>query len=190
MAAGTPEKTIEDAKGGMEKALQSLRHDLQRVRTGRANAALLDGVNVDYYGTPTPLNQLANLTVPDPRLIVIAPYDKGALHAIEKAIQTAQHLGLTPNNDGKVVRIPIPALTEERRKELVKQVKKMAEEHKLGVRESRREALQALKALESDGILPGDDKHRFDKKVQDLTDEYVKKIDDTCGAKEKEILQV
>jgi ribosome recycling factor len=190
MAVGTPEKTIEESKGGMEKALQSLRHDLQRVRTGRANAALLDGVNVDYYGTPTPLNQLANLTVPDPRLIVIAPYDKGALHAIEKAIQTAQHLGLTPNNDGKVVRIPIPALTEERRKELVKQVKKMAEEHKLGVRESRREALQALKALESDGILPGDDKHRFDKKVQDLTDEYVKKIDDTCAAKEKEILQV
>jgi len=190
MAARTPEKTIEEAKGGMEKALQSLRHDLQRVRTGRANAQLLDGVNVDYYGTPTPLNQLANLTVPDPRLIVIAPYDKGALHAIEKAIQTAQHLGLTPNNDGKVVRIPIPALTEERRKDLVKQVKKMAEEHKLGVREARREALQALKALENDGILPEDDRHRHEKKVQDLTDEHVKKIDDTCAVKEKEILQV
>lgn len=190
MAAGTPEKAIEAAKAGMEKALQSLRHDLQRVRTGRANAQLLDGVSVDYYGTPTPLNQLANLTIPDPRLIVIAPYDKGALHAIEKAIQTAQHLGLTPNNDGKVVRIPIPALTEERRKELVKQVKKMAEEHKLGVRESRREALQAFKVLETDGILPADDKHRHEKKVQDMTDEYVKKIDDTCAAKEKEILQV
>jgi ribosome recycling factor len=130
------------------------------------------------------------LTVPDPRLIVIAPYDKGALHAIEKAIQTAQHLGLTPNNDGKVVRIPIPALTEERRKDLVKQVKKMSEEHKLGVREARREALQALKALENDGILPEDDKHRHEKKVQDLTDEHVKKIDDTCAVKEKEILQV
>jgi ribosome recycling factor len=190
MAAGTPEKSIEEAKGGMEKALQSLRHDLQRVRTGRANAQLLDGVNVDYYGTPTPLNQLANLTIPDPRLIVIAPYDKGALHAIEKAIQTAQHLGLTPNNDGKVVRIPIPALTEERRKELVKQVKKMAEEHKLGVREARREALQAFKGLENDGILPADDKHRHEKKVQDLTDEFVKKIDEICAAKEKEILQV
>lgn len=190
MAQGTPDKTIEGAKSGMEKSLQSLRHDLQRVRTGRANTTLLDGVSVDYYGTPTPLNQLANLTVPDPRLIVIAPYDKGALHAIEKAIQTAQHLGLSPNNDGKVVRIPIPALTEERRKELVKQVKKMAEEHKLGVRESRRLALAELKAQESDGILPNDDKHRFDKKVQDLTDEFVKKIDDTCAAKEKEILQV
>ena len=190
MAAGTPEQSIEAAKGGMDKALSSLRHDLQRIRTGRANAALLDGVTVDYYGTPTPLNQLANLTVPDPRLIVIAPYDKGALHAIEKAIQTAQHLGLSPNNDGKVVRIPIPALTEERRKELVKQVKKMSEEHKLGVRESRREALQGLKQLESDGILPEDDRHRHEKKVQELTDEYVKKIDDTCAAKEKEILQV
>ena len=151
---------------------------------------MLDAIRVDYYGTPTPLNQLANLTVPDPRLIVIAPYDKGALHAIEKAIQTAQHLGLTPNNDGKVVRIPIPALTEERRKDLVKQVKKMAEEHKLGVREARREALQALKGLENDGILPEDDKHRHEKKVQDLTDEHVKKIDDTCAVKEKEILQV
>jgi ribosome recycling factor len=190
MAVETPEQVIQGAVEGMEKALQSLRHDLQRVRTGRANAALLDGVMVDYYGTPTPLNQLANLTVPDPRLIVIAPYDKGALHAIEKAIQTAQHLGLSPNNDGKVVRIPIPALTEERRKDLVKQVKKMSEEHKLGVREARREALQALKVQESDGNLPADDKKRHEKKVQDLTDDFVKKIDETCAVKEKEILQV
>jgi len=190
MAAGTPDGAIDHAKDGMEKALASLRHDLQRIRTGRANAQLLDGVNVDYYGTPTPLNQLANLTVPDPRLIVIAPYDKGVLHAIEKAIQTAQHLGLTPNNDGKVVRVPIPALTEERRKELVKQVKKIAEEHKLGVREARREALQQLKAQEGEGSLPADDRHRLDKKVQDLTDEHVKQIDEICGQKEKEILQV
>jgi ribosome recycling factor len=111
------------------------------------------------------------------------------LGAIEKAIQTS-NLGYTPTNDGKLVRIPIPPLTEERRKELVKQVHKLAEEHKLGVRESRREALQMLKEMESDGDLPADDKHRFDKKVQDLTDEYVKKIDEITGAKEKEILQV
>lgn len=177
------------ARDSMEKSLKSLRHDLLRVRTGRANPQLLEGLHVDYYGTPTPLNQLANLTVPDPRLIVIAPYDKGALHAIEKAIQTS-NLGLTPTSDGKVVRIQIPALTEERRKELVKQVKKLSEEHKLGVRESRREALQRLKGLESDGDLPADDRARADKKVQDLTDEFVKKIDEVAAQKEKEILTV
>jgi len=180
---------IAAARDSMDKSLKSLRHDLLRVRTGRANPQLLEGLHVDYYGTATPLNQLANLTVPDPRLIVIAPYDKGALHAIEKAIQTS-NLGLTPTSDGKVVRIQIPALTEERRKELVKQVKKLSEEHKLGVRESRREALQRLKALESDGHLPADDRARADKKVQDATDEFVKKIDEVAAQKEKEILTV
>jgi len=189
MAADDSATVIEDAKESMEKSVRGLKHDLQRVRTGRANPNLLDGVRVDYYGTPTALNQLANLTTPDPRLIVISPYDKSTLQAIEKAIQTA-NLGFTPNNDGKVVRIPVPPLTEERRKELVKQVHKLAEEHKLGVREARREALQFLKEMESDGDIPADDKHRADKKIQDLTDEYVKKIDETATAKEKEILQV
>ncbi len=180
---------LETAREEMEKSIASLRHDLQRVRTGRANPQLLDGIRVDYYGTPTPLNQMANLTTPDPRLIVIAPYDRGMISAIEKAIQTS-NLGYSPTNDGKVVRIPIPALTEERRKDLVKQLHKIMEEHKLGVREARREALQALKALESDGSLPEDDRHRADKKVQELTDEYVKKIEEISGAREKEILQV
>lgn len=189
MAADDAAVVIEGGKEGMEKAVASLKHDLQRVRTGRANPQLLDGIRVDYFGTPTPLNQMANLTTPDPRLIVIAPYDKSTIGTIEKAIQTA-NLGYTPTNDGKVVRIPIPPLTEERRKELVKQVHKLAEEHKLGVREARREALQMLKEMEAGGDLPADDKHRCDKKVQDLTDEYVKKIDEIARAKEKEILQV
>ena len=180
---------IEESKGAMEKALRGLRGELQRIRTGRASTALLDGVQVDYYGTPTPLNQLANLTTPDPRLIVISPYDKGSMQAIEKAIQ-GSGLGLTPNNDGKVVRIPVPPLTEERRKELVKQVHRLAEDHKVGVRDARREAISLLKDLESDGSLSRDDKHREEKKVQSLTDEFVKKVEEMAGQKEEEILQV
>jgi ribosome recycling factor len=154
----------DEAREAMEKSIRSLRADLQKVRTGRANTALLDGIQIDYYGTPTPLNQLANLTTPDPRLIVISPYDKGVLQAIERAIQTSD-LGFTPNNDGKVVRIPIPPLT-------------------------RREAISMLKELESDGTLPADERRRGDKKMQDLTDEYVKKIDEMSTQKEKEVLQV
>ncbi len=180
---------IETASSEMDKALRSLRIDLQKIRTGRANPALLDGVQVDYYGTPTPLNQLANLTAPEPSLIVISPYDKGALGAIERAIQSSD-LGLTPNNDGKVVRIPIPPLTEERRKELVKQVKKLGEEHKIGLREARRSALARLKELESGSGLSSDDRHRADKQVQDLTDAHVKEIDETTAQKEEEVLQV
>ena len=140
-----------EAKEAMERALRSLGGELQKVRTGRANTALLDGILVDYYGTATPLNQLANLTVPDPKLIVIAPFDKGAMPAIERAVQTSD-LGLTPSNDGRVIRIPIPPLTEERRKDLVKHVKKVAEDHKVGVREARRDSLSMLKDLESDGL--------------------------------------
>jgi ribosome recycling factor len=177
------------ASEGMDKALRSLRAELQKVRTGRASTALLDSVQVDYYGTPTPLNQLANLLTPDPRLIVIAPYDKGTFQAIEKAILSSD-LGLTPNNDGKVVRIPIPPLTEERRKELVKHVHRSAEDHKVGVRDARREALSLLKDLESDGSVPQDERHRAEKAIQKLTDDFIKKIDETSAAKEEEILQV
>ncbi len=178
-----------EAKEGMEKSLRSLRAELQKVRTGRASTALLDGIQVDYYGTPTPLNQLANLTTPDPRLIVISPYDKGAMQAIEKAIQTSD-LGLTPSNDGKVVRIPIPPLTEERRKELVKHVHRLAEDHKVGVREARRDALSMLKDLVSEGSVPQDDGRQGEKKIQGLTDDFVKKIDEMTAQKEEEILQV
>ncbi len=180
---------IDEAKEAMEKSVRSLRAELQRVRTGRASTALLDGIQVEYYGTPTPLNQLANLTTPDPRLIVISPYDKGCIGDVEKAIQ-ASDLGLTPSNDGKVVRIPVPPLTEERRKDLVKQVHRMAEDHKVGVREARRDALSLLKDLEADGSVSRDDKHREEKKVQGLTDDYVKKLDEMASQKEEEILQV
>jgi ribosome recycling factor len=180
---------ISQAKEAMERSLQHLKDDLRKVRTGRANPSLLDSIRVDYYGTPTPLNQMANLSAPEPRLIVISPYDKSALQAIEKAIQ-ASDLNLTPNNDGKIVRIPIPPLTEQRRKELVKHVRKIAEHHKLGVRDARREVLAVLKQLENDGDLPADDRARSEKKVQSLTDDFVKQVDGQADQKEQEILQV
>ena len=177
-----------EAKEAMEKSIRSFRDALQKVRTGRASTGLLDGLMVDYYGTPTPLKQLANFTVPDPRLIVISPFDKGAITAIERAIQTSD-LGLSPGNDGKVVRIPIPPLTEERRKDLVKQTRRIAEDHKIGIRDARRDALSMLKDLEGDG-LPADDKSRAEKAVQKLTDEHVKQVDELMAQKETEILEV
>jgi ribosome recycling factor len=189
MAQGDAELVHDEARSSMEKALKSLRENLAKVRTGRANTAVLDGIQVDYYGAPTPLNQLANLTVPDPRLIVINPYDKNSIQAIEKAIQTSD-LGLTPSTDGKVVRIPIPPLTEQRRKELVKHVHRLAEDHKVGIREARRDALSMLKDLEGDGTVPTDDRHREEKRIQKLTDEFVKKVEELTAQKEGEILQV
>jgi ribosome recycling factor len=179
----------DEAREGMDKAIRSLRAEVQKIRTGRASVALLDGIQADYYGTPTPLNQLANLTTPDPRLIVVSPYDKGAIGDIEKAIMKAD-LGLSPSTDGKVVRVPVPPLTEERRKELVKQVHRTAEDHKVGIRESRRDALSMLKDLESEGALPKDDKHREEKKIQALTDAMVKDVDAIAAQKEEDILQV
>ena len=188
--ADTDLNSIQDeAREGMEKAIRSLKAELQKIRTGRANVALLDGVQADYYGTPTPLNQLANLTTPDPRLIVVSPYDKGAIGDIEKAIMKAD-LVLSPSNDGKVVRVPVPPLTEDGRKELVKQVHRAAEDHKVGIRDSRRESLSTLKDLESGGSLPKDDKHRAEKKIQALTDAMVKEIDTGSSLKEEDILQV
>jgi ribosome recycling factor len=189
MADGDVDLVLQQAREDMDKAIRSLRIDLQKVRTGRANPSLLEGLQIDYYGTPTPLQQLATLTAPDPRLIVISPYDRGALQAIERAIQTSD-LGFTPQSDGKVVRIPIPPLTEERRRELVKHVKKTAEEHKIGVREARRAALSMVKDLEGDGSIPADERRRAEKQVQDLTDEHVKKVDEMTTQKEQEILQV
>ena len=189
MAVEDLELVYTEAKDAMDKSLRGLRSDLQKVRTGRASTALLDGVQVEYYGTPTPINQLANMSTPDPRLIVISPYDKSSIGAIEKAVLSA-NLGLTPSNDGKVVRIPIPPLTEERRKELVKQIHRLAEDHKVGVREARRDALAMVKDLESEGSVPADDRKREDKRIQTLTDEHIQKIDEMKAAKEAEILQV
>ena len=189
MAAEDAELVYSEAKDAMDKSLRGLRTDLQKVRTGRASTALLDGIQVEYYGTPTPINQLANMSTPDPRLIVISPYDKSSISAIEKAVHTS-NLGLTPSNDGKVVRIPIPPLTEERRKDLVKQIHRLAEDHKVGVREARRDALAMVKDLESEGTVPADDRKREEKRIQTLTDEHIQKIDEMKAAKEAEILQV
>ncbi len=179
---------IDEGRASMDKALQRFRKELTKVRTGRASTSLLDGISVDYFDTPTPLNQLATLSVPDPRMIVISPFDKTVIPQLEKAIQRSD-LGLTPSNDGKVIRIQIPPLTEERRKQLVKQVRKIAEEHRIRVRDARRDSLSLLKDLEDDG-LSKDDRHRAEKKVQEVTDEFIKKLDELTGQKEKDVLEV
>jgi ribosome recycling factor len=181
-------ETLEEAKEQMEKALAALKRDFNRVRTGRASLSLLDGIRADYYGQPTPLGQMASLSVPEPRLIVIQPWDPKSCDAIEKSI-LASDLGLTPNNDGKVVRIAIPPLTEERRKELVKVTRKMGEETKVAVRNARRDANEMLKELKKEGEVSEDDAFRGQDEVQKLTDQYVGKVDEAMAEKEKEILE-
>nr|WP_175579131.1 MULTISPECIES: ribosome recycling factor [Bacillus] len=173
----------------MEKAVQAYGRELATVRAGRANASLLDKVTVDYYGAQTPLNQIASITVPEARMLIITPYDKTAIGDIEKAIQKSD-LGITPTSDGNVIRIAIPALTEERRKELVKVVKKYSEEAKVAVRNVRRDANDDLKKLEKNGEITEDELRSSTEDVQKLTDEYVAKIDDVTKDKEKEIMEV
>jgi len=180
---------IDDMKRDMVKSVESMRQSLMKVRTGRASIGILDGIMVDYYGSPTPLNQLATLAVPEPRLITIQPWDKGALVSIEKAILKSE-LGLTPNNDGKVIRVPIPPLNEERRRDLVKIVKKTAEDFRIEIRNHRRDANAMLKDLEKEKEINKDDLKSSQDKVQDLTDGYIKQIDDVLAAKEKEIMEV
>jgi ribosome recycling factor len=180
---------VGEARAGMEKSLDSLHKDLAKLRSGRANPLLLENVIVEYYGNPTPLRSLANITAPEVRLLVVQPYDRGALGDVERAILKAD-LGLVPQNDGKLLRVPIPTLTEERRRELVKSVKKLGEEHKLGVRHARRDAIARIKDMEKDGGLSEDDGRRAQKRVQDLTDEFSRKIDETVQAKEEDILRV
>jgi ribosome recycling factor len=182
------EDVKQDAKQGMEKAIEALGRDFNRVRTGRASLTLLDGVRADYYGTPTPLHQMASLSIPEARLILIQPWEPKSCEAIEKAILKSD-LGLTPQNDGKVVRIAIPPLTEERRKELAKLVRKMGEEAKVSVRAARRDANEMLKELKKDGEISEDDAFRGQEQVQKITDEYVAKVDDLVSAKEKEIME-
>jgi ribosome recycling factor len=179
---------IDEGRDAMDKALERFHKELLRIRTGRASTNLLDGITVDYFDTPTPLNQLATLSVPDPRMIVVSPFDKTAIASIEKTIQSSD-LGVTPSNDGKVIRIQIPPLTEERRKTLVKQVRKIAEDHRIRVRDARRDSISLLKDLEDDG-LSKDDRHRAEKKVQDVTDGFIKKIDELTSQKEKDVLEV
>ena len=187
MAEGDVALVLGEAREGMEKAVRKLRTELQKIRTGRASPALLDGLQVEYYGTPTPLNQLANLTTPDPRLIVISPYDKSSIGAIEKAILTSD-LGLTPSNDGKVVRIPIPALNDERRRELSRHVHKLTEEGRNHVRTVRRDANDRLKKLLKDHQISEDDEKRALAEVQKATDEHIKAIDDLQNKKDAELL--
>jgi ribosome recycling factor len=174
---------------GMEKAVEALRRDLSKVRTGRASVSILDDVRVDYYGTPTPLNQIGTLAVPEPRLITIQPWEKKLISEIERAIQKAD-LGINPTSDGIVIRLAFPPLTEERRKEMVKQVKKMGEEGKIAVRNARRDANESLKKLLKDKAISEDDEKHGEKEIQTLTDDFVAKIDKVIADKEKELLEI
>jgi len=184
-----PKQAISNAKDKMAKAIAGYSRELASIRAGRANASLLDRISVDYYGAPTPVNQLAGISVPEARLLVIQPYDKTSLGDIEKAILKSD-LGLNPTSDGNIIRISIPALTEERRKELVKVVKKAAEEAKVVIRNIRRDGNDDLKKLEKAGEITEDGLRGYSEDIQKLTDENINKIDEMTKEKEKEILEV
>lgn len=186
----TTVKEVEDnAKSKMENALGALQHDLSTIRSGRASVGILDHVRVDYYGTATPLNQVANLHVPEPSMITITPWDHSIIGAIEKAIRTSD-LGLNPSNDGKLVRIPIPPLTEERRKEFVKRLHGIAEDHRVSVRNIRRDANDQFKKLFKEKLISEDAERTAQADIQKMTDNYISKIDSAAKSKEKEIMSV
>jgi ribosome recycling factor len=178
----------QDARESMGKTITALNNELNRVRTGRANLSILDGIRVDYYGTPTPVNQMASLSVPESRLITIQPWDATVIKEIEKALLKSD-LGLTPSNDGKIIRIDIPPLTEERRKQLAKSVHKICEDHKIAIRNIRRDANELLKSMKKDGEIAEDEAFKGQDQVQKITDEFVKQIDDIYKEKEKEIIE-
>lgn len=180
---------LHEAQERMDKAIQNVKREFATVRAGRANPSILDKVQVEYYGSTVPVNQMANIATPEPRLLVITPWDKGSLAAIEKAIMKAD-IGLTPTNDGSVIRISIPQLTEQRRQELVKMSKKMAEEGRVAVRNVRRDINDDIKKLEKAGDLSEDDSRRAQEKIQAITDQSVAEIDKLVAAKEREILEV
>jgi ribosome recycling factor len=183
-------KDIEtNLKARMDKALSDLQHEMASIRTGRASVSILDQIRVDYYGTPTPLNQVANLHVPEPSLITIQPWDVSLIGAIEKSIRVSD-LGLNPANDGKVIRLPIPPLTEERRKELVKKLHGIAEHHRVSVRNVRRDGNEAVKKLLKDKKITEDEDKRAHDEIQKLTDAYMAKVDQAAKTKEKEILEI
>ena len=173
----------------MEKALADLQHEMASIRTGRASLAILDHIRVDYYATPTPLNQLANLHVPEPSLITLQPWDVSQIGAIEKAIRSSD-LGLNPSNDGKIIRLPIPPLTEERRKDLVKRLHNIAEGHRVAVRNIRRDGNEAVKKLLKDKKITEDEDKRAHDEIQKMTDSYMQKLDQAAKTKEKEILEI
>jgi ribosome recycling factor len=180
---------VDSCKQNMDKRVKSFEGDLLKVRTGRASISLLDGIKVDYYGTPTPLNQVATLTTPDARTITVAPYEKKLIQDIEKAIMKAD-IGIQPTNDGNVVRIPIPPLTEERRKDIVKNLKKLAEEAKVAIRNVRRDANDAVKKQAKDKTIGEDDVKRLEGDIQKQTDSFIKAIDERLAKKEQEVLKL
>jgi len=181
-------EVLNETKDKMKKALEALKHELLKVRTGRASASLVDSVSVEYYGAKTPLNQLASITVPESRLVVIQPWDSTAVNDIEKAILKA-NIGITPSSDGKVIRLSIPPLTEERRKDIVKQVSKICEDYKVGIRNIRRDANEDFKSFKKDGDISEDEMFKGQDEVQKLTDSHIKEIEELNKAKEKEILE-
>jgi len=176
-------------KTSVEKSREALKQSFGRIRTGRANASLLDSVRVDYYGARTPLNQLATISTPEPRLLLVKPFDRTSVSLIEKAIMAAD-LGYNPNSDGELIRIPVPALTEDRRKEMIKIVRKSAEEGKVVIRNHRRDCNEAIKKLETSGVAPKDEAARALKKIQDMTDEAIADVDKMVKAKEDEISEI
>lgn len=180
---------IKNTEEKMNKTVAVLERDYKSVRAGRANAAVLDRINVDYYGVPTPIQQMAAVSVPEPRILMIQPWDASSLKAIEKAILTSD-IGINPQNDGRVIRLSFPPLTEERRKEIVKEVKKLAEDNKVAIRNTRRDALEKLKGLKKSNTITEDDVADGEKKIQNLTDKFCKEIDELAGIKEKEILEI
>ena len=180
---------VTDLKSRIDKTLEDLKRELTKVRTGRASTNLLDGVRVDYYGTPTPLSGVASVTTPEPRLIIIKPWEKSVLKDIEKALREA-NLGINPMNDGEVIRLPFPALTEERRKEIAKQVKTKGEDHKIAIRNIRRDSNELLKTQLKDKKITEDDSKRLTDQVQKVTDDGVKKVDEIVSAKEKEVMAI
>lgn len=182
-------EVIAGAEDKLKKSLEALKKDYGTLRAGRATPSLLDKVMVDYYGTPTPVNQIANVTVPEPRMLMIKPYDKGSLKEIERAIQKSD-LGLTPNSDGIAIRLAIPQPTQERRKELVKVVNKKAEDAKVAMRNIRRDANEAIKKLEKSKEITEDDRKESQDKIQKLLDKYIKLVDSTKTTKEKEVMEV
>lgn len=183
------DQVIDDLRGELDKVLTALKRELARTRTGRASVSLLEGIYIEYYGAKSPLNQVAGLSAPEPRLLLIQPYDRTALPTIEKAIHQSD-LGLTPMNDGKVIRVPIPELTEERRRDLVKHLRRVAEEHKVSIRNHRREAIDMLKALEKDKEITEDDLRRAQEKVQQVTDATIEQVDQILKKKEQEVMEV
>jgi ribosome recycling factor len=180
---------IANMKSHMEKSIESLRREYQKVRTGRASTSLLDDIKVDYYGTPTAINQVATLAVPEPRTITLQPWEPKLIALIEKAIMNA-NIGVTPANDGKLIRLAFPPLTEERRKEIVKQMKKFAEDARVALRNIRRDAIDGVKKLEKDKQISEDDLKRAEKEIQDLTKSYELKVDEVLAHKEKEVMEV